>query len=145
MATQAIKFTKSKFGRRFDYDGNYEAVIREVNKGCKTVDDVKQPLLDKQGNQVWFVNFDLKNHRNRTIQNRWSEADNTVLAFAIFTANALDACGIDYDESELSTDFDGLVKIWETKGLIGKEVRIKVSHERGSKNTDANLLKVDFI
>lgn len=145
MATQAIKFTKSKFGRRYDYDGNYDAVIREVNKGCKTVDGVKQPLLDKQGNQIWFVNFDLKNHRNRTVQNGWSEADNTVLAFAIFTANALDACGIDYDESELSTDFDGLVKIWETKGLIGKEVRIKVSHERGSKNTNANLLKVDFI
>ena len=144
MATKAIKFTKRQFRDSWKLEGVYDATIADINEGVITADDgTKQKRKDTNGNQVWFVNFDLDKHRNFAVHNRWSESDDTTFAFAVFTSKALDACGIEYTEEDLSKDFAGLVEIWKSK-LIGQKVKIQVSLEPGEKD-GREFVRVQFL
>lgn len=145
MSTAKINFKKSQFNQPWAETGTYDVTIAEVNAGRRKNDAGELvPLTDQSGNQIWFVNFNLKNHRGRAIQNSWSESDKTVMAFAIFTSRALDACAIDWTEEELSTDFKGLIDLWTSKGLVGKEVKIKVTKELGT-DQSKEFTKVEFL
>ena len=66
------------------------------------------------------------------------------MPLAIFTSQALDACGINWSEEDLSKTFDEIAELWDTKGLIGKDVKIKVRKELGDKD-GVEFTRVEFL